>query len=168
MDRLLVVDHEKCTGCLLCELVCSVKHTGNNNPSHSRIHVIKWPMEGLELPMVCLQCENAPCIAACPKSVLSRDPQMYRVKWDPHSCIGCKMCVMVCPFGAMGVDGTTQQVIKCDLCDGDPICVRFCDPGAIQYVPIKSVDHLKRREAGFRLRETMARSYTTLSHQDPI
>ncbi|NIS78915.1 MAG: 4Fe-4S dicluster domain-containing protein [Anaerolineales bacterium] len=167
MDRLLIVDHEKCTGCLLCELACSVKHTGQNNPSHSRIHVLKWPMQGFELPMVCLQCENAPCVAACPKAALYRDPHMYRVTWNPNACIGCKMCVMVCPFGAIGVDGNTQQVIKCDLCDGDPICVRFCVPGALQFRTVIEIDRSKQREVGFRLFETMAKSYTAISHKDP-
>ena len=50
MEKILVVDHEKCTDCRACEMVCSVKHTGVNNPTRSRIHVIKWPMEGFELP----------------------------------------------------------------------------------------------------------------------
>jgi len=61
-------------------------------------------------------------------------------------CIGCKMCVAACPFGGMGInkDGT---VIKCDLCDGDPQCVRFCDMKAVDYVEASTVNVRKKREA---------------------
>jgi carbon-monoxide dehydrogenase iron sulfur subunit len=57
----------------------SVKHTGVSDPARSRIYVIKWPMEGFELPMLCQQCEDAPCIPVCPQDALSRDPILGRV-----------------------------------------------------------------------------------------
>jgi Fe-S-cluster-containing hydrogenase component 2 len=155
MEKLLIVNHEKCTGCRLCEMVCSVKHTGVNNPARSRIHVIKWPMEGFELPMLCQQCVEAPCIAVCPNDALSRDALLGQVNLSYDLCIGCKMCVTACPFGGMGFDTIAQHVIKCDLCDGDPTCVRFCDPGALQFVPASSVSLLKKRDAGLRLSEVM-------------
>jgi len=157
MEKILVVDHEKCTGCRLCEMVCSVEHTGVNNPARSRIHVIKWQWEGFELPMVCQQCEEAPCIAVCPKDALSRDHVLGELNYD--LCIGCKMCVTACPFGGMGVDTVARQVIKCDLCDGDPTCVRFCDPDALQFVPATSVNLMKKRDAGLKLSEVMKKSF---------
>ena len=159
MEKILVVDHEKCTGCRLCEMVCSVKHTGMSNPTRSRIHVIKWQWEGFELPMLCQQCEDAPCIAVCPKDALSRDPTMGRVTLNYDLCIGCKMCVIACPFGGMGVDTVARQVIKCDLCDGDPTCVRFCDSGALQFIPASSVNLVKKRDAGLKLSEVMRKSF---------
>ncbi len=159
MEKTLVVDHEKCTGCRLCEMVCSVEHAGVNNPSHSRIHVIKWPMEGLELPMLCQQCEEAPCIAICPTGALARDPRMDRVTLDYDLCIGCKMCVTACPFGGMGIELSAQRVIKCDLCDGDPACVRACDPGALAFIPCCSVSLMKKRDAGRRLSEVMKKAF---------
>jgi carbon-monoxide dehydrogenase iron sulfur subunit len=161
MERILVVDHEKCTGCRLCEMVCSTKHTGVNSPGRSRIHVIKWQFEGFELPMLCQQCEEAPCIAVCPKDALSRDSRLGRVALDYDLCIGCKMCVTACPFGGMGIDAVARQVIKCDLCDGDPACVRFCDPGALEFVPITSVHMKKKRDAGRKLSEVMKKAFTT-------
>ncbi len=163
MDMILAVDHVKCTGCRLCEQVCSVKHTGANSPTRSRIHVIKWPLEGFELPMLCQQCEEAPCIAVCPRDALSRDTMLERVALDYDLCIGCKMCVMACPFGGMGIDSQSRQVIKCDLCDGEPTCVRFCEPGALQFLPASSVNLRKKRDAGLRLSEVMRRSFATKS-----
>jgi carbon-monoxide dehydrogenase iron sulfur subunit len=161
MQKVLVVDHEKCTGCRLCEMVCSVEHTGVNSPSRSRIHIIKWPLAGFELPMLCLQCEEAPCIAVCPKNALSREATLDRVTLDYDLCIGCKMCVTACPFGGMGIDPVARQMIKCDLCDGDPTCVRFCDPGALEFVPVTSVHLKKKRDAGRRLSEVMKRAFAS-------
>jgi carbon-monoxide dehydrogenase iron sulfur subunit len=158
MEKILVVDHERCTGCRLCEMVCSVKHAGVSNPSRSRIHVIKWPLEGFELPMLCQQCEDAPCIAVCPKDALSRDLVLGRVVLNYDVCIGCKMCVIACPFGGMGIDSVARQVIKCDLCDGDPSCVRCCQPGALQFLPASSVNLAKKRSAGLRFSEVMRKS----------
>lgn len=158
MEKILVVDHEKCTGCRMCEMVCSVTHTGVNNPTRSRINVIKWPMEGFDLPMLCQQCEEAPCIAVCPKDALFLDPILGRVVLNCDLCIGCKMCVTACPFGGMGIDTVIQQVIKCDLCDGDPACVRFCNPGALQFVPANTVNLMKKRDAGWKFSELMKKS----------
>jgi len=158
MEMILVVDHEKCTGCRLCEMVCSVRHTGVNNPTRSRIHVIKWPKEGFELPMLCQQCEEAPCIAVCPKDALSRDLVLGRVMLNYDLCIGCKMCVIACPFGGMGIDTVVQQVIKCDLCEGDPACVQFCGSGALQFVPANRVNLMKKRDAGWKFSELMKKS----------
>jgi Fe-S-cluster-containing hydrogenase component 2 len=116
-------------------------------------------MEGFELPMLCQQCEDAPCMAVCPKDALARDPVLGRVTLDYDLCIGCKLCVVACPFGGMGIDTVTRRVIKCDLCDGDPTCVRFCDPGALQYVPASSVSLMKKRDAGLKLSEVMKKSF---------
>ena len=158
MQKILVVDHEKCTGCRLCEMACSIKHTGVNNPTRSRIHVIKWQTEGFDLPMLCQQCEEAPCIVVCPKDALYRDPLLGRVTLNYDLCIGCRMCVTACPFGGMGIDTVTRRVIKCDLCDGDPTCVRFCDSGALQFVPVSSVNLVKKRNAGVKLSGVMGKT----------
>ena len=134
MAKVLVTDYEKCTGCRICELVCSVKHEGVSNPSRSRIKVMKWESEGRYVPMSCQQCESAPCLVICPVKAISRDESLNRVKVDYDVCIGCRMCVAICPFGAMGFDVLAKKVMKCDLCDGDPQCARFCDVHAVSYL----------------------------------
>jgi len=52
---------------------------------------------------------------------------------DYDICIGCRMCVAICPFGGMAFDPLAQKVIKCDFCDGDPLCASFCEVEAIKY-----------------------------------
>jgi len=149
--KALMINYEKCTGCRLCELVCSVMHDGVSNPSRARIRIVKWEAEGLYIPMSCQQCEDAPCMNVCPVKAISRDEKLNRVMVDYNVCIGCRMCVTACPFGAISFDSIGKKVIKCDLCDGDPQCVRFCEVKALEYVDADHVSVLKKREAAHRL-----------------
>jgi len=133
VSKVLIIDYEKCTGCRECEMVCAIQHEGVSNPARSRIKVIKKEWEGIYIPVTCQQCESAPCMAICPVKAISRDPNLNSVVVDYDTCIGCRMCVAICPFGAMAFNGKTQKVMKCDFCDGDPQCVRFCETKAIRY-----------------------------------
>ena len=151
MAKVLMIDYQKCTGCRLCELVCSVKNAGVSNPARSRIKIMKWEAEGLYVPMSCQQCVDAPCVNACPVKALSRDELLGRVSVDYDVCIGCRTCVAVCPFGAMNFDVRDKKVFKCEVCDGDPQCVRFCEEKAIDYVEVDEVAILKKRAAAQRL-----------------
>ena len=147
MQKMLLVDHEKCTGCRTCETVCSAMHEGASNPVRSRIHVVKWEWDGFMMPFMCQQCQDAPCIAVCPTKALSRDEELGRVVVDYDKCIGCKFCITACPFGGIGFDSVGEKVIKCDFCDGDPVCVRFCSTQAIQFVDTSEASLIKKREA---------------------
>ena len=149
--KALMINYEKCTGCRLCELVCSVMHEGVSNPSRARIKVIKWEAEGLYIPMSCQQCEDAPCTNVCPVKAISRDDDLARVMVDYDMCIGCRACVSACPFGAMSFNVIDKRVFKCDLCEGDPQCVRFCEEKAVDYVDAGQVSTLKKRQAALRL-----------------
>ena len=151
MAKALYIDYEKCTGCRLCELVCAVKHYGISNPARARIKVMKWEQEGVYVPMSCQQCQDAPCQNICPAKAISRDDEMSRVMVDYDKCIGCRLCVAVCPFGAMSFNVIDKQVLKCDLCDGDPQCVRFYDRKAVDFVSPDEVSIDKKRTAAERL-----------------
>jgi Fe-S-cluster-containing hydrogenase component 2 len=158
MPKMITITQKDCTGCRQCELVCSVKHTGTANPARSRIHVIKWEAEGFYLPMLCQQCLEPACSAVCPKDAISRDKQLGSMVIDYDLCIGCKMCVMACPFGALGIDSKEERVIKCDLCDGDPTCVRFCEAEALRYVEAETANLSMMRASGKRFSELMRTS----------
>ena len=151
-NKVLNIDYEKCTGCRLCELVCSVKHDGISNPVRSRIRVIKWEAEGVYVPMSCQQCQDAPCMVGCPAGAISRNDVMERVEVDYDLCIGCRTCVSVCPFGAMNFNPIDRKVIKCDLCDGEPQCARFCEVKAVEFVDANRVGQIKSRSAAQRVR----------------
>jgi len=151
MAKVLFIDYQRCTGCRTCEMVCAVKHDGVLNPIRSRIKVMKWEAEGLYVPISCQQCQDAPCMNVCPVKAISRDEEMGCVDVDYDACIGCRSCVTVCPFGAMNFNPIDRQVFKCDLCEGDPQCVRFCDVDAVQYVDAEEVSIDKKRYAAEKL-----------------
>ena len=151
MAKALYIDYQKCTGCRTCELVCAVQHDGCSNPTRSRIKVVKWESQGLYIPMSCQQCQDAPCLNICPVKAISKDDSMGRVMVDYDVCIGCRSCVAICPFGAMGYNVIDKRVFKCDLCDGDPQCVRFCDVKAVNLIEADDVSILKTRSAAEKI-----------------
>jgi Fe-S-cluster-containing hydrogenase component 2 len=151
MDKVLKIDYQKCTGCRLCELVCSVSHHGVSNPARSRIKVVKWESEGLYVPVTCQQCEDAPCISVCPVKATARDEETGYVMIDYNTCIGCRSCVTVCPFGARNYNTVDKAILKCDLCGGDPQCVRFCEIKAVEYIDADRLSTNKKKEAAKRL-----------------
>ena len=156
MNKTLVIDYERCTGCRNCEMACSVYHVQACNPAKSAVRVVKREREGLNVPIVCQQCEKAACADICPVQAISRDADTDAMVVDEDLCVGCQMCVVACPFGAITLDKDRRQAIKCDLCGGaEPWCVRFCEPGALTYLPPSSVSLYKKRVAGRRLAEAL-------------
>jgi Fe-S-cluster-containing hydrogenase component 2 len=156
MAKTIELDQKACTGCRQCELVCSVHHTGTANPSRARIHVIKWEAEGFYLPVFCQQCLEPACAAVCPRDAISRDGQTGLVTIAYERCIGCKLCVMACPYGAMAVDSIEGKITKCDLCGGDPYCVSFCEAGALRYVEEHTANIARMRASASRFLESLA------------
>jgi carbon-monoxide dehydrogenase iron sulfur subunit len=154
-QKVLAIDYEKCTGCRACELACSVYHTGASNPSRSRIRVLKWEEIGLYLPLTCNHCEKPVCVEVCPTKACHIDPDSHRVLIDKNRCIGCKTCILACPFGAPLYDVSEHITVKCDYCDGDPQCVRFCETGAIQFVDVTQVSSLKQYAAAEKYTEAL-------------
>jgi carbon-monoxide dehydrogenase iron sulfur subunit len=147
MAKILYVSPDKCTGCRTCELVCSLKNEGVVNPLLARIRIVKDRFEGWHIPMICQQCQDAVCMSVCPTRALSLDEELGIIRRDAEKCINCRMCVAACPFGAMGFNVGTRNVFKCELCDGDPQCVRFCEDDAIRYMEPEMVVMEKKREA---------------------
>lgn len=152
---ILSLDPEKCTGCKLCEIACSLKNERVCNPSASRIHIVKWMRSGVYIPMVCQQCDSPVCETVCPMAAIKRDDETGALLIDYDKCVGCRMCVVFCPFGGIGIDVKRGKIIKCELCEGDPVCVKFCTPEALQYVPATSVNLIKQRAAAEKFSELM-------------
>ena len=129
MKRILI-HPEKCTGCRLCESVCALYNEKLNDLSRSRIRIQKKHALGFSMPFVCAQCKNPPCGKACPVNAIVRESNGV-VKIDYDHCIGCEACVSQCPFGVMMA--LPEKVVKCEICDGNPQCVKYCATGAIEY-----------------------------------
>jgi len=133
MEKMLVVNPNLCTACRICELVCSFKCHGEFNPAKSRIKITFLPRDFFYYPNVCSQCTDAPCVKVCPVNALKRISDISIVELDKSRCIGCKLCMQACPFGAMGFNTEEGVSEKCNLCEGDPECVKYCFFGALEY-----------------------------------
>lgn len=153
VQMMLLITPELCSGCRLCEGACSFQHYRVIQPSRSRITVVKFEDRGLDVPVTCLQCDDAPCVAACPTSALWKNEETGLVEYDPERCIGCKSCITACPFGGVGWDAETNSILKCDWCGGDPQCARICPTGAIKWVRADQADDTKRRMVALRMQE---------------
>ncbi|MHA1731594.1 MAG: 4Fe-4S dicluster domain-containing protein [Promethearchaeota archaeon] len=143
--KLLLVDPNKCTGCHLCVVACSLTNAGVTSRALSRVRIVEMDWEH-KYPAQCLQCEDAVCVTVCPTGAIARDFSDGVVKIDHAKCIHCRLCALSCPFG--GIDISPQGfVFKCELCDGDPECVKSCPEDAIRYVePQKAVIKSRKKK----------------------
>lgn len=153
----VLADPTRCIGCQSCEIACAVAHLGTSVtvagemevPFQPRLHVVRTSQ--VTMPIQCRHCEDAPCANACPAGAIVRQDGVVLVKQE--KCIGCKTCVLACPFGAMDVVPALEAGVrvqqpglkvqaaegaapkdryvahKCDLCigrPGGPACVEVC------------------------------------------
>jgi len=114
-----------CSRCRMCELICAFHHYQVGNPRRARIKVIPLG-NGEDIPVTCLNCEDPPCLSICPTGALRQIDTDGMVEVNKNICIGCAMCVNVCPVGAVTLDPVEGVASKCDLCQGDPQCVAYC------------------------------------------
>lgn len=150
MNKQLIIKPDKCVGCRTCELVCSFGHTEQFNPCLSAVTVVDYEEAVVSIPVMCLQCDEAPCMKVCPVGAITRNAE-GAVVMNPAKCIVCKMCHNACPLGNISYSPITRKVFKCDLCDGDPKCAKFCPWGAIQFVePEEDLDRKKAVAESFK------------------
>jgi len=146
----LTVDATLCIGCRICEVACSLRFTAAVRPAEARLAVLKMADSQIDLPQICHQCIEPPCSASCPVDALVRDAATGAVVLVQERCIGCRICIQACPFGALGVDPGTGDVMKCDLCGGEPRCVSSCPTGALSFEAPARPARKKRRKAARR------------------
>jgi len=146
----LLLDEEACSGCMLCVLGCAIACTEEADAGRSRIRVYAGAEEGRFVPLTCQQCEDAFCTEACPTKACHREDETGIVVIDEERCIGCRTCIVACPFGAPSFDEKAGVTVKCDCCNGDPQCVRLCEPGAISFVAVDESSLRKRRDVALR------------------
>ena len=127
MSKGLKADLEKCTGCQMCMLVCSGSHVGKFNPSEARINVEDvFPEPGEFRINYCKQCDEHPCVEACPAEAIKLNESLGIYYVDRDECTACGMCVEECPYDGIWLDPSGSYAIKCDLCGGTPQCIETC------------------------------------------
>ena len=146
MRKILQYHPHKCMGCHSCELACSFKHEREFNPQFARIFV---EIDGsYHIPLTCSQCENPWCASICAKNAIRRNLETGAIEVDQKLCVGCHMCTLACPFGLI-VMGPREKAIKCNLCGGDPECVKACTYGALEFT-MEETRILERRNIIFQ------------------
>jgi protein NrfC len=172
-DGYLLVDIEKCQGCVSCMLACSLIHEGVESLSLSRIRIIQNSFASFPVDLTieqCRQCVEPPCVEICPVDALEPDPEFGNVRIvDKDACIGCGLCYEACPYTPSRAFLAPNAVFagelksrKCDLCanapyhwdeagggpDGKQACVSVCPVGAIAFT--KEIP-IQEGEAGYKV-----------------
>ncbi|MDR3410332.1 MAG: 4Fe-4S dicluster domain-containing protein [Formivibrio sp.] len=155
MNRFVIAEPNKCIGCRTCEVACVMAHQSGEEEMtlqsfQPRLTVVRNGK--VTTPILCRHCDDAPCAKACPVNAIVFSHDSVQVMQE--LCLGCKTCVVACPYGAMNIvqvpaepmPGTfvshrmKSEAQKCDLCIGraeGPACVTVCPTKALHLVDRK-------------------------------
>lgn len=157
--RFVFSDPEKCTGCRICELVCSATKEKGFNPLLSRIRTIRAADSLLNMSVSCRLCKKPACVKSCPRKALAKDEATGIILIDYDRCSGCFRCVEACEFGAIVSHLDKGIVAICDLCEGNPKCIRYCPKEALSLRTAEEIGQLMRKKAVKKLlEETMGKA----------
>ncbi|MDI6605010.1 MAG: 4Fe-4S dicluster domain-containing protein [Thermoanaerobacteraceae bacterium] len=151
MSKKVLFEPNICVGCEECVRACARWHEGETNAYVEQMGIYN-------IPMRCMHCADAPCVAICPVKAISINKDGV-VLVDKSKCIGCGSCLLVCPFGIPRIDTSAKIMRKCDLCidrvkDGmEPACVQFCSVGALKFVDPEEVEKKRRERAALKLND---------------
>lgn len=160
----MVIKTSRCIGCDACTVSCKTVNGLGPNVFYRHVHKMEkgeYPhVKRVSVPTLCNHCENAACQRVCPTGATYKD-DMGRVEVDYDKCIGCRMCMAACPYGARTFNWEAPQsyfpensdgciidedyasrhrigvVEKCTFCKDrtdkgeDPLCVHNCPARAL-------------------------------------
>jgi Fe-S-cluster-containing hydrogenase component 2 len=153
----VLISSKKCTGCHMCELACSAYHEGAYRPSVARLFSACNPTTGATRGHTCLQTACAKCQDACPNDAIVTREITVKVKGefpgkekiggdsvtgyvlvvDEALCTNCGDCYEACPYDVINEHPDREVAFKCDLCDGEPQCIAFCQNPHVLAVDLK-------------------------------
>ncbi len=142
------IDLDRCWGCGTCEVACALEKKSGPGTGRVKIEEI-WGKNGEAIPgslqgrgfvpVLCQQCEDPACAAACPAGALSRDAAGL-LAFDAELCLSCGLCESACPYGAIQLAADSGQPLRCDQCASRqsagllPACVQHCPGKALAIV----------------------------------
>ena len=173
-------DAEKCIGCRTCEIACAISHSDSQPETAGAVierfvpRLFVMIASDVSAPVQCHHCEDAPCRNVCQMAAVSRLDG--RTVVDTFRCVGCRLCLMACPFGAIefvplpagprpvfpgafsGPEGwagrSYHRAGNCDLCVGrttGPACIEACPEKALELVDTAAEKRRRNAEAALDL-----------------
>ena len=159
MKGVIFVNVEKCLACKSCELECAVAHSKSKNLFEAiRETPLPQPQirvegeEDFSMPLQCRHCEDAPCVQICPTKAIEKMDTEGPIIIKDELCVGCKWCILVCPFGVIGISHKGRVAIKCDLCierleeNRLPACVEACPTKALRFISPEELTKERRKK----------------------
>jgi len=163
VNKFVIANPNVCIGCATCMAACYESSYKRGKLAVPRL-IVTRTLSGT-MPNQCRQCDDAPCANVCPVGALRFGDNC--IELYEEICIGCKMCTLACPFGAiragaetmpsinytmeprynLGLEsevGAKSVAIKCDLCKGreeGPACVEVCPTGALMFIDGQSLEN---------------------------
>lgn len=165
---IILYNPEACTGCHMCELVCSFTHFDKTSILLSRIIIYKDKATATFVPTVCISCPGMPCARVCPVDAIIKDEKTGMPRIIEDKCLGkeCGKCVTACPYNAIRFNPNSYPYpLICDLCGGDPQCVKVCWSDALKIVELtKSANHSRFIMAASSIKKinTMLKHYEVI------
>ena len=178
----VLVDLTKCNGCRQCEAACR-KANGFEVPrtealrdpsvfekrrlpgpsNYTTVNRFTCESDRVETGEVyvksnCLHCLDPACVSACIVGALTKQPD-GPVVYDAHKCMGCRYCMVACPFQIPAYDyhdALTPQVRKCMLCVGNSGHTKGSAPACVQACPKECMTFGKRSDLLARAHEKIA------------
>ena len=142
--KVFVIDTTVCNGCYNCQIVCKDEHVGNDwspiakpQPEIGQfwLHLeekVRGTVPKVKVayrPHICMHCDDAPCIEACPIEGAAYKREDGLVILDTQKCTGCRLCVAACPYDAIFFNEDLNLAQKCTGC---ALCGEMCPDLALQ------------------------------------
>lgn len=151
----IIVDFKKCFACRTCEIECAFSHSKKINFLEFIVKPDKQPSVRIKkvgrfiTPLRCVHCDFPSCVVICPTKALKKDENGI-VIIENERCVGCGLCIIVCPYGIPEIKRDKKIHTKCDLClerlkkEQIPACVISCPNRALKFIDFEVYDEKVR------------------------
>ena len=152
-------NQNRCIGCKACEVHCQAKNRLTPDMKFGQL-ISVGPLRRKGLPkilsmfMPCFHCEKPWCVSSCPTGAMTRRDEDGIIYVQEELCVGCKACIIACPWKVPQWDDASGRAYKCDFCMDrvdqglNPACVAGCTAHALDFKRPNVASRETREEYG--------------------